>query len=246
MQAVGIIPARWGSRRFPGKVVTPIAGQPMIERVWRAVRRSGCLREVIVATDDSRVVALCDEFGAKVVMTSPDHATGTDRIAEVAQSLREEVIVNVQGDEPLLEPRVIEAALDALERDARASMSTVVHPLDREALDDPHRVKVSIDADGRASDFARTLPVDSEVLSNCWQHIGLYAYRRDFLLDFVRWPQSPTELDRDLEQWRALDGGHPIAVGQVNGWRSVPVDVPEDVGRVEAALAGETVVEGGK
>ena len=199
-----------------------------------------------MATDDSRVMALCDEFGAKAVMTSPEHATGTDRIAEVAQRLRDDVIVNIQGDEPLLEPRVIEAALEALERDVEASMSTVVHPLDQGALQDCHRVKVWLDADGRASDFARTLPLDSGASSNCWQHIGLYAYRRDFLLDFVQWPQSPTELDRDLEQWRALDGGYPIAVGRVNGWRSVPVDVPEDVGRVEAALAGETAVEGGK
>ena len=245
MKAVAIIPARWGSRRFPGKVAAPIAGQSMIEYVWRAACQCLRLREVIVATDDQRVATLCERFGARAVMTSGSHPTGTDRIAEVASTLEDAIIVNIQGDEPLIEARVIDAALDALEADPEARMATVVHPLEAGALEDPNRVKVSIDARNRAVDFARN--VSSQALSPppYWQHVGLYVYPRDYLLDFVERPRSRTEIDRDLEQWRALDQGHSIAVGKVDGWHSVPVDVPADVARVEALLVrSSSVAEG--
>lgn len=240
MQAVGIVPARWGSRRFPGKVAAPIAGTVMIERVWRAARRSARLREVVVATDDERIERLCAGFGARAVMTSPDHATGTDRVAEVAAELGDDVVVNVQGDEPLIEPFVIDAALDALERDPGAAMSTVAHPLEPGAQGDPNRVKVVLDTDGRALDFSRGVAVRPDDGVRGWQHVGLYAYRRDFLLEFVSLPRGRAEQARDLEQLRALENGHPIAVGCIEGWRSAPVDVPEDVATVERLLRGES------
>ena len=243
---MAINPARWGSRRFPGKVAAPIAGHSMIEHVWRAVRQCPRLREVIVATDDERVATLCKGFGATAVMTSGRHATGTDRVAEVASALADEVIVNIQGDEPLIESRVVDVALDALEADPEARMSTVVHRLEAGALEDPNRVKAWIDSRGRALDFARTVPEGMLSGRPCWQHAGLYVYPRHYLLEFVELPRSRTEIDRDLEQWRALDQGHSIAVGKVQGWRSVPVDVPADVARVEAMLHRPSrVVEGG-
>lgn len=238
MQAVGIIPARWGSRRFPGKVVAPISGVAMIERVWRAARACRRLRDVIVATDDMRVVELCAEFGATAVMTAPDHPTGTDRVAEVAARVEGQVIVNVQGDEPLIEAFVIDAALDALEADSGAPMATVVHRAGRDALDDPNRVRVVLDDRNRAVDFSRGGTSIEPDASGCWQHVGLYAYRRAFLLDFVRLSRGAAERTHELEQLRALEHGHAIAVGRIDGWRSAPVDVPADVLEVERRLSG--------
>ena len=245
MKAVAIIPARWGSRRFPGKVASPIAGQSMIERVWRAARQCPRLRDVIVATDDRRIATLCEGFGAKAVMTSGTHATGTDRIAEVASTLEDALVVNIQGDEPLIESRVIDAALDALEADPEARMATVVHPLEAGALGDENRVKVWLDAQNRAVDFARHVSPQDLLNPPYWQHVGLYVYPRHYLLEFVERPRSHNEIDRDLEQWRALDQGHSIAVGKVEGWQSVPVDVPADIARVEALLIrSSSVAEG--
>jgi 3-deoxy-manno-octulosonate cytidylyltransferase (CMP-KDO synthetase) len=245
MQAVCIIPARWRSQRFPGKLSVPIAGIPMIERVWRGAKRCGRLREVIIATDDLRIARLCEGFGATVAMTSSLHPTGTDRIAEVAALLADELIVNVQGDEPLIEPFVIEAALDALIADPGASMSTVAHPADESALDDPNRVKLVMDRRGRALYFSRSpIPAgrrdpgqNPRPHKTHWQHVGVYAYRKQFLLDFVGLAQGEAEQAEGLEQLRALEHGHAIAVGRVEGWCGVPVDVPGDVARVERALA---------
>lgn len=245
MQAVCIIPARWSSQRFPGKVSVPIAGIPMIERVWRGAKRCGRLRDVLIATDDLRIATLCEGFGATVAMTSSLHPTGSDRIAEVAASLADEVIVNVQGDEPLIEPFVIEAALDALAADPEASMSTVAHPAEESALDDPNRVKLVMDLRGRALYFSRSrIPAERrDVGQNArpnksyWQHVGVYAYRRQFLLDYVGLAHGAAEQAEGLEQLRALEHGHAIAVGRVEGWCGVPVDVPGDVARVEQALA---------
>ncbi len=240
MRAVAVIPARFGASRFPGKPLAPIAGKSLVQRVWEGTRGSKRLSRVVVATDDPRIVEACRAFGAEVALTSPDHPTGTDRVAEVAASLDEEIVVNVQGDEPLIEGHVIDAALEALEEDASVNMSTVVHPADPDAAGDPNRVKVVIDRRGRALYFSRSAlpyPREKNVTGlRLWQHVGLYAYRRPFLLDFVR--MAPTALERAeaLEQLRALENGHAIRVAVVEGWRSIPVDVPEDVPRVERRL----------
>ncbi len=240
MRAVGIIPARYAASRFPGKLLAPIAGVPMLRRVWDGARAAKGLRRVLVATDDERIADACRGFGAQVAMTSPRHPTGTDRLAEVARDLDDDVVVNIQGDEPLMRGFVIDAALEALARDPEIPMSTVVHPAEASALDDPNRVKVVMDRAGRALYFSRSrIPHlrNPESAPPYWQHVGLYAYRRAFLLRFVALERTPAERAEGLEQLRALEHGFPIRCAVVEGWRSVPVDVPEDVIAVEARLA---------
>ena len=239
MSVVGVIPARHASSRFPGKALAEIDGVAMIERVWRGARACQRLREVVVATDDARIAALCESIGASVAMTRSDHPSGTDRVAEVAGGLEDEIVVNIQGDEPLIEPFVIEAAIDALEALPAAEMATVAHAMRPEDREDPNRVKVVFDQLGRALYFSRSLIPASRRGAPApayWQHVGLYAYRRSFLLDFVKLERGPLEATEALEQLRALESGHSIRVGIIEGWESAPLDVPADVARVEAAL----------
>jgi 3-deoxy-manno-octulosonate cytidylyltransferase (CMP-KDO synthetase) len=240
MSAVGIIPARFASSRFPGKPLAPIAGVPMLQRVYEGARRAKRLRDVLVATDDERIAEACRRFGARAVMTSPDHATGTDRLAEASRSLADAIVVNVQGDEPLIEGFVIDAAVAALEETPEAPIATVVHRAEAADLADPNRVKVVLDRLGFALYFSRApIPHLREwgEAPPLWQHVGLYAYRRDFLERYVSLPATPLERAEGLEQLRALEHGHRIRAAVVEGWRSVPVDVPADVARVEALLA---------
>ena len=240
MTAVGVIPARFASSRFPGKALTEIAGRPMIQRVWEGARRAKSLREVIVATDDERIARACQSFGARAILTREDHPTGTDRIAEVAAELDDDVVVNIQGDEPTIEGFVIDAAVEALAAAPEVAMATVVHEAGRGAPADPNRVKVVLDRHGNALYFSRNpIPAqrDSEAAPRIWQHVGLYAYRRPFLLDFVGFAPTPAERAEKLEQLRALENGFAIRCAVVEGWESLPVDVPEDVAPVEAWLA---------
>ena len=240
MSAVGIIPARFRASRFPGKPLAEIAGRPMIAHVIEGARRAKKLREVIVATDDERIAAAAAAVGAPVAMTSPDHPTGTDRLAEAAATLPDAIVVNVQGDEPLIEGFVIDAAVEALEADAEAPMATVVHPLEGDALADPNRVKVVLDRRGRALYFSRS-PIPyrrADGPAPRWlQHVGLYAYRKPFLERFLALAPNEAERAEGLEQLRALEHGFAIRCALIQGWRSVPVDVPADVAAVEAVLA---------
>lgn len=238
-RAVGIIPARWASSRFPGKAIAPLAGRPMLQWVWEGARRAKHLREVWIATDDARIAEVSRGFGAPVVMTSADHATGTDRIAEAARTLSDPIVVNVQGDEPTIEGFVIDAAVEALCADPEALASTVVRRATPEARDDPNRVKVVLDREGRALYFSRSpIPYTRATAPEaCWEHVGLYAYRRDFLLRLADLPQTPAERAERLEQLRILEHGHAIRVAVVDGWQSAPVDVPDDLPRAEALLA---------
>ena len=239
MTVLAILPARYGSTRFPGKSLTPIAGKPMIQHVWERTRFAKQVDAVVIATDDERIRNACESFGAEVEMTAEDHPTGTDRLAEVAARHDHDVIVNVQGDEPLIEGFVIDAAIEALMRDDRAAMSTVVHRAESEAFEDPNRVKVVVDSAGFALYFSRApTPFrrkDTGIAP--LQHVGIYAYRRDFLLEFVKLERSPAERTEELEQLRALENGYRIRAAEIEGWTSIPVDVPEDVPIVEAALA---------
>jgi 3-deoxy-D-manno-octulosonate cytidylyltransferase len=176
MTAVGVIPARFASSRFPGKALTEIAGQTMIQRVWEGARRAKSLREVIVATDDERIARTCRDFGARVVLTRDDHPTGTDRIAEAAAALDDEVVVNIQGDEPTIEGFVIDAAVEALAQAADAPMATVVHEAVEGAAADPNRVKVVLDRRGNALYFSRSpIPAlrSADAPPRIWQHVGL-------------------------------------------------------------------------
>jgi 3-deoxy-manno-octulosonate cytidylyltransferase (CMP-KDO synthetase) len=239
MSAVGIIPARYRASRFPGKPLAEIAGRPMLAHVIEGARRAKKLREVLVATDDERIAAVAAAVGAPVVMTSPAHPTGTDRLAEAAANLSDAIVVNVQGDEPLIEGFVIDAVVEALEADPDARMATVAHPLEGTALADPNRVKVVLDARGRALYFSRA-PIPyrrADAPAPRWlQHVGLYAYRRPFLAQFVSLAPGAVERAEGLEQLRALEHGFAIRCAVIEGWRSVPVDVPGDVAEVEAIL----------
>ena len=240
MTAVGLIPARFAATRFPGKPLATIAGKSMIQRVYEGARAAKSLRSVIVATDDERIADACRAFGAEVAMTRSDHASGSDRIGEVAARLSDEIVVNIQGDEPLMEGYVVDAAVEALREDADVPIATVVHPLDPADRDDPNRVKVVLDQRGRALYFSRSAipyPRDPAVRAPLWQHVGLYAYRRDFLLRFIKMAPTLAERSECLEQLRALENGHGIRCAIIEGgWRSVAVDVPGDVALVEAAL----------
>ncbi len=237
MRAVGVIPARYQASRFPGKPLAMIAGVPMIERVWRGASSAKSLSRVIVATDDERIAEACRRFGAEVALTRADHATGTDRIAEVAAQLDCDAVVNVQGDEPLIEGFVVDAVVEALADDLDAPIATLVHAAESDALADPNRVKVVLDRRGRALYFSRSaIPYPRDGEPRCWQHVGIYAYRREFLLRFPALTPTPAERAEGLEQLRALEHGHAIRCAVIEGWTSAAVDVPGDIAVVEARI----------
>jgi 3-deoxy-D-manno-octulosonate cytidylyltransferase len=246
---LGIIPARHASTRFPGKPLVVLAGKPMLQWVWERARLAREADEVIVATDDERVRDCATSFGAHVAMTSASCATGTDRIAEIAaRSARAgdgdaaDVYVNIQGDEPLIEPEAIDACVRALRRDAGASMATLCAPLREGDYENENVVKVVTRTDGRALYFSRApIPwlrgrrAGDAAPGPARRHVGLYAYRRDALLRLASMPPSPLERCESLEQLRALDAGMAIAVAE--GPDSGPaVDVPSDVPAAEEAL----------
>jgi len=244
VKTVGLIPARYGSTRFPGKPLALIAGKMLIQRVIERCRQAKSLEEIIVATDDERIRQAAQSF-CRVEMTSPDHASGSDRIAEVAAKLSCDAVVNIQGDEPLIDPAVVDAVAGALQH---AEMSTAAAPITRvEEYDNPNVVKVVVSAGGLALYFSRrTIPylraaarssVSEQLAAFPFlKHLGLYGYRRETLLRVVRFPVSALEAAEKLEQLRALENGIPIAVVKASD-TGVGVDVPEDVRRVEAALS---------
>jgi 3-deoxy-manno-octulosonate cytidylyltransferase (CMP-KDO synthetase) len=235
-----IIPARWASTRFPGKPLHPILGKPLIQHVWERCRKAKSVDQVIVATDDMRIAEAAFDFGAEVSMTSPRHPSGSDRIAEVASRLRGIThLINVQGDEPAIDSRLIDRLVGAFAKDPRLDMVTAACPfVDAEAFANPNNVKVVTARDGRALYFSRSpIPFDRDGSSTnqpLW-HIGLYGFRWDFLAQFVRWKPTPLEQTEKLEQLRALEHGASIHV-VVTKHHGVGVDTPEDVPRAEKAL----------
>ncbi len=248
VKCVGIIPARYASTRFPGKPLALIAGKALIQRVIERCQSAQCLSEVIVATDDERIRDTAQRY-CRVEMTSPDHPSGSDRIAEVAARLSCDAVINIQGDEPLIDPAAIDAVAGAL---GKAEMSTAATPITSiEEYDNPNAVKVVVSAAGLALYFSRrTIPYVRAAASGSvseqlaafpfLKHLGLYGYRRETLLRLVRYPVSPLESAEKLEQLRALENGIAIAVVKVD-FSSVGVDVPEDVERVEEALRREAL-----
>jgi 3-deoxy-manno-octulosonate cytidylyltransferase (CMP-KDO synthetase) len=243
MKVIGILPARDGSTRFPGKPLALIAGKPLIRHVVERCQQARSLAEVVVATDDTRIWEVAQNF-CRAEMTAPDHPSGSDRIAEVAARCACDAVVNIQGDEPLMDPAVIDAVAGALAHTEMATAATAIR--DPEEYDDPNVVKVVVNAAGRALYFSRrTIPYVRDAASGSvseqmaafpfLKHLGIYGYRRDALLRLVRFPVSALEAAEKLEQLRALENGIPIAVVKVD-YDSVGVDVPEDVGRVERLL----------
>ena len=217
MTAVVIIPARLGSTRFPEKVIASRTGRPLVQHVVDQVKRCRRVREVIVATDDQRVMSALKPFGTTCRMTAVGHQSGTDRIAEVAAHLEDDIVVNVQGDEPEIEPAVVDALIEAL-ADSDDDMATVVVPLPSNAeLGNPNLVKAVVAADDRAIYFSRAaVPFFRDGLPpgqiTHWLHRGIYAYRRPFLLEFASWKPTPLEQAEKLEQLRALEHGRSIRV----------------------------------
>ena len=201
MRIIGIIPARYGSTRLEGKPLKDIGGKPMIQRVYEAAQQAQWLDQVYVATDDERIVAAVEQFGGNVRLTSADHKTGTDRIAEVAAELDVEIVVNLQGDEPLVNPAMIDEVIQPLVDDSQLPMSTLCVPiLAEEALHDPNVVKVVFNQKGDALYFSRSLIPYPRKRDNfqAYEHLGLYAYRKDFLLTYIALPQSRLEINESL------------------------------------------------
>jgi len=239
---VGVIPARWGSTRFPGKSLAPIMGKPLIEWVIARVRQAQRLDDVLVATDDERIFKHVSRLGASVVMTGSHHQSGTDRIAEAVQGVPGDVIVNIQGDEPLIDPQLIDQLAEVMVADPLLEMATAARPItDSEELKLPSVVKVVWDGSQRALYFSRSvIPYvrNADAAGKHplhWCHIGIYAYRRDFLEKFVHTPPTILERVESLEQLRALHLGAKIMVVSTDQ-HGVGVDTPEDVARVEALL----------
>ncbi len=235
-KAIGIIPARWGSTRFPGKPLHLIAGKPLLRHVWERCCRAAALDSVIIATDDRRIANAASDWGAEVAMTSGRHRSGTDRIAEVAaQTKQAAFIVNIQGDEPLVDPRLIDKLVAKLRSDRKIDMVTAAHPFSNPAeASSPHQVKVVVDLSGRALYFSRSpIPHSGE---NILRHQGIYAFRRETLLQFVKWKQSPLERAESLEQLRALENGVTVHV-LVTKHGSPGVDTPQDAKALEQKLA---------
>lgn len=238
-KATIIIPARWGSTRFPGKPLHPLNGKPLIQHVWERCREVKEADRVIVATDDQRILEAAFEFGAEVAFTSPKHPSGTDRIAEVAKHLPDSgILLNVQGDEPFLDPRLAGRLIRLMRSERAVSMVTAACPLVEGELTNPNAVKVVCDLEGNALYFSRSgIPFDRDGGSKVkgLRHIGIYGYRRKFLLDFVKKKPTPLELCEKLEQLRALEMGGRIRVVRC---RAVGpgVDTAEDARTAEKLL----------
>lgn len=219
MTATVIIPARFASTRFPGKIIASESGKPLVQHVVEQVRHCRRVRDIVVAVDDERIAAALAPFGTRCVMTSPNHASGTDRIAEVARTLSDEIVVNVQGDEPEIEPEIVDGLIARLQS-SRDDMATAATPFPAGAdPNDPNLVKVVMSQDGRALYFSRApIPFCRDAAGprpTYHLHLGIYAYRRDFLLEYAGWPATAYELAEKLEQLRALEHGRSIFVLKV-------------------------------
>lgn len=235
MNTLCVIPARYASTRLPGKPLADIAGKPMIVRVYEQASRAKRLSGVIAAVDDERVYEAVVSHGGKAMMTAKHHPTGTDRLAEVAAAHPEaELIINVQGDEPLIEPDLIDALAAAFEEESELQMATVKSPMtDENEMRNPNNVKVVTDKEGYALYFSRSLlPYPRENTGvTVYKHIGIYAYRRDFLLQYARMEPTALEQTESLEQLRALENGYKIKVIATD-FKFVGVDTPEDLAEV--------------
>jgi 3-deoxy-manno-octulosonate cytidylyltransferase (CMP-KDO synthetase) len=255
-KAVGIIPARWGSTRFPGKPLHVVAGKPLLRHVWERCLRAKNLDSVIIATDEMRIADAAFEWGAEVALTSARHQSGTDRIAEVARKAKQfALIINIQGDEPLLEPGLIDDLVEKLRSDRKIDIVTAAHPFSTCAeMSSPHQVKVVVDPNGVALDFFRapsrpttrsgglqTADLNKRRLGGrrslkLLRHQGIYGFRRAALLRFVKWKTSPREQAESLEQLRALENGVKVHVLVTkHGWPGV--DTPADARALEQKLA---------
>ncbi len=256
MNTLVVIPARYGSTRFPGKVIVPLKGKPILQWVYEAASKAEYVSRTIIATDSEEVIKVVQNFGAEVVMTSPEHPSGTDRVAEVASKLEADIVVNLQADEPLIRAEMIDAVIRLLVEDPEAQMGTLARPItSAQDVFNPHVVKVVTDSRGYALYFSRApIPFmrDQYVYkgefsytpqqARALKHIGIYSYRRQTLLKLTKLPQSPQEKEEKLEQLRALYHGISLKVA-LTEHDTIGVDTPEDLKHLEALLStGEVVL----
>lgn len=236
---LGVIPARYASSRFPGKALAPLAGRPLIQHVYERAAGARYLSQLLIATDDPRIADAARAFGAPVRLTRPDHPSGTDRVAEAASADPAELVVNIQGDEPLIDPAAIDAAVLGLLEAPEIPMGTLKKLIEDPAeLHNPNVVKVVTDRHGNALYFSRSrIPYVREGVERapCYKHVGLYVYRRDFLLAYSQLPVGPLERAEKLEQLRALENGYRIRVIETE-YESRGVDTPEDLKTVARLL----------
>ena len=239
-KAVGIIPARWSSTRFPGKPLHLIADKSLLQRVWEQCRRAKNLDSLIVATDDIRIAQAAFNWGAQVALTSPRHRSGTDRIAEVARKAKQfAFVINIQGDEPLVDPRLIDKLVEKLRSDSRIEIVTAAHPFANAAeAESPHQNKVVLDRNRCALYFSRSIIPYAANPSRvrCLRHQGIYGFRRNMLLQFVKWKPSPLERAESLEQLRALENGVKVHV-LITAKGSPGIDTLADAEALEQKLA---------
>src|SRR6266581_466735 len=239
-KVLGVIPARWASTRFPGKPLHLIAGKPLLQHVLERCRQAKNLRSVIIATDDMRIAEAAFDWGAEVALTSPKHQSGTDRVAEVVRNAKRfAFVINIQGDEPLIDPSLINRLVEKLRSDRKIDIVTAAHPFEYpgEAFS-PHQVKVIVDASRRALYFSRAaipFPRNPSKIRYL-RHQGIYGFRRDALLQFVKWKRGPLERAESLEQLRALENGVNVHV-LLTKHGSPGVDTPADVEALERKLA---------
>jgi len=239
-RAVGIIPARWSSTRFPGKPLHIIAGKPLLRHVLERCQRAKKLDALIVATDDMRIAETAFDWGVEVALTSPRHRSGTDRVAEVARRTKDfAFVVNIQGDEPLIDPRLIDNLVEKLQSSRKIDIVTAAHPFQNPAeAESPHQNKVVLDRNNCALYFSRSvIPYPAKPSGFRYlRHQGIYGFRRDALLQFVKWKPSPRERAESLEQLRALENGVTVHV-LVTNHGSPGVDTPQDAKALEQKLA---------
>ena len=237
MKTIGVIPARYASTRFPAKVLAKIAGKPLIQHVWEKAVQCKELDEVVIACDHEEVFKAAQNFKAQVVMTDPDHPSGSDRIAEAVSDLNIDVVVNIQGDEPFIDPGTVDALAALLKKDLKVLMGTVIKPISEEAdLINPNVVKCVVDDDGYALYFSRApIPFHRDGIAagmKGYKHLGLYAYRKDFLMEFKNWPKGKLESIEQLEQLRALEHGVKIKT-TITTYESIAVDTPQDLQKAQ-------------
>jgi 3-deoxy-manno-octulosonate cytidylyltransferase (CMP-KDO synthetase) len=240
-KTIGIIPARWSSTRFPGKPLHPIGGKQLLRHVWERCSRAKNLDSIIVATDDMRIAEAAFDWGAEVALTSPKHSSGTDRVAEVARKAKEfNYVINIQGDEPLIDPGLIDKLVEKLCSEREVGIVTAAHPFKNPAdASSRHQVKVVLDLFGNALYFSRA-PIPAQGNDRrrflLLRHQGIYGFRRETLLQFVRWKPSPLERAESLEQLRALENGVKVHV-LITASGSPGIDTPEDAAALEQKLA---------
>ncbi len=243
MNAIGIIPARWGSTRFEGKVLADLCGKPVIQHVWENAKKAKTLDDLVVAADNDKIIKTVKGFGGKAVFTSPDQPSGTDRLAEVVNPLDVNIAVNIQGDEPMVQPTMIDSLVMALADEKEAQMATVIKKIDNlQDLESPSVVKVVVNKSGYALYFSRSIiPYDRAGQEGgskkvvYYKHIGLYAFTKDFLFTFRNLPKSSLEKVEKLEQLRALEYGHKIKIVETK-FDTIGIDTHEDLEKVVEIL----------